>query len=228
LVLVPRQRAGEVGKAVCTEFNFIEDGPWSVGASPSCAVAIVFWEDVLAKLSAVNSEPFKSDFAQFEAMYRVLKGYDIEPITSDSEVLAWRGRVGNYINLVDHVTRRLTREQREQVLPIGIEGQPPSDFRRRYVCLPLGFEYPCFSIGTRNPFKGHKTPIWMRFNRTTPKFPVIEERLLTSNLSERLLRSEEHIWIPLDVQLNVDGDHQIDFLVKQAEQIIRIAYQPLP
>jgi hypothetical protein len=181
----------------------------------------------LASLSDVKSEPFSGDFAQFQAMYRVLKGYDIEPPTSDAEVLAWREKEGNYVNIVDYVTRRLTRDEREQVLPMGKEGQPPNDFRSRYVRLPLGSDYPYFSIGTRDPFNGHKTPIWMRFNRTTPKFPIIEERLLASNFSESLVESDGHIWIPLNVRLNVDGDHQVDFLLQQAEEIIKVACQPL-
>jgi hypothetical protein len=190
---------------------------------------LIFWEDVLAQLRTVNSDSFACDFVQFQAMYDVLKGYGMKPITTVACLLKWREtkeKEDNYVRLVDYVTRRLTQEEQEQVLPIGKEGQAPNDYRRRYVCLPLGADCPCFSIGTRNPFEGHETPIWMRFHRVTPCFPVIQERLLASNMSKRLLQSEGHIWIPLDVQLNVDGDEQVESLVQQAVEIIAIAYQP--
>lgn len=230
LILVPRRRANEITKAVAGTFDFIDDGPWYVGESPSCFVGLIFWEDVLAHLSTVNLESFACDFAQFQAMYRVLKGYEIKPITTVACLLNWRKtkeKEDNYVRLVDYVTRRLTQEEQEQVLPIGKEGQAPNDYRRRYVCLPLGSDCPCFSIGTRNPFKGHVTPIWMRFHRVTPCFPVIQERLLASDLSKRLVESEGHIWIPLDLEFNVDVDEQVESVVQQAEEIIGVAYRPL-
>jgi hypothetical protein len=105
------------------------------------------------------------------------------------------------------------------------EDRDPHYYYRRYVCRPLGTERPCFSVGVRDPFAGHKTPVWLRFNRTTPKFSLIHDRLLASSLSQRLVESGGHIWIPLDVPLNVDG---MDSLVAQAEDVIQVAYQPSP
>jgi len=166
LVLVPRHRIKEMHTSVpsaCHPFVVNGDGPWQPIDASGLSVAVICWEEILEVMGAVCSEPFSGDLAQFRAMYRVLIGDDIEPITSDAEVLAWREKEGVYVNLVDRVTRRLTREG--QVLPMGSERLVPmdseldrNDYQRRYVCLPLGDKKPCFSVGAREPFAGYVTP----------------------------------------------------------------------
>ena len=156
---------------------------------------------------------------------RALSGSYIAPVTNDAQLLRWRETKIDYVNLVDHVTRRLARP--DKLLPMGREGKQPNDYERRYVCLPLANKHPCFSVGARNPFDGQKTPIWMRFNRATPMFPVIHDRLLASSLSPRLVDSGGDIWIPLDLLYDVDRDRQVDSLVAQAKDVINVAYQPL-
>jgi hypothetical protein len=227
-VLVPSRRADAIRKAVLNTFDVKGDDPWPVGSPPKCSISVIFWEDVLDRLSEVKSEPFSGDLAQFQAMYRVLKGYHIEPVTSDAALLAWRKDAADHEMLVDYVTRRLAQDEGVRLLPMEAEGQCPNEFNRRYVCLPLGSDRPCFSIGTRDPFKGHKTPIWMRFHRVTPRFSTIEHRLSTSTFSDRVVKSDGHVWIPLDVHQNVDGDHQVESLLRQAQDVIKVAYQPLP
>lgn len=222
LVLVPRYRAVAMKASVSSASALTGDGPWQLGATSDFSVAVIDWEGVLDALGAVRSELFRGDLAQFQAMYRVLKGYDIEPLGSVSELLAWRKREELFVNLVDRVTRRLAQQSR--VLPMG---KDPDDYQRRYVCLPLGAEQPCFSVGVRDPFAGHTTPIWLRFNSGTPKFSIIRERLVTSGLSQRLIECGGHIWIHLDVPLNADGERLVDSLVEQAERVIEVAYQPL-
>lgn len=223
LVLVPRRRAEETIASMSNTFALTGSGPWQLRDPRDCLVAVIYWEEVLESLGVVGSEPFSSDLAQFHAMYRVLNGYDIEPITSDSELLKWREKEGAFMSLVDRSTRRLT--QHHQVLPFGYEGEPNS-YQRRYICRPPGTEQSCFSVGVRDPFVGHMTPIWLRFHRDTPKYSVIRDRLFASSLSQRLIESGGHIWIPLDVPLKVDGERQIDSLVEQAKRIIEVAYQP--
>jgi len=224
LVLVPRRRTDETIVSVSRAFDLIGNGPWQLGDPPNCLLAVIYWEDVLEDLGIVGSEPFSGDLAQFRAMYRVLNGYDIEPLTSDSELLRWREKEEVFINLVDRVTRHLT--QRDKVYPMGYEGDP-NNYQRRYVCRPLGTDESCFSVGVRDPFAGHMTPIWFRFHRVTPKYSIIHERLFASSLSPSLIESGGHVWMPLDVPLNVDGELQIDSLVEQAERVIEVAYQPL-
>ena len=217
LVLVPRRRAREIISSVSKEFALAGDGPWRLGDAYGCSIAVIYWEQVLDALSNVCSEPFISDLAQFQAMYRVLSGYDIEPITSDIELLSWREKEGDYLNLVDQVTRRLAQEG--QILPMGSDRLARTDsesdrdnYQRRYVGRPLGTEQPYFSVGVRDPFAGHKTPIWLRFHRKTPKFSVICDRILSSRLSQGLIESGGHIWIPLDVPFNVDGEAQVELV----------------
>lgn len=224
LVLVPLHRAAEMTASVSSAFALTGNGPWQLGDTSDFSVAVIYWEEVLDALGAVRSEPFRGDRAQFEAMYRVLKGYDLEPLRSVSELLAWREREEVFVNLVDRVTRRLAQQSR--VLPLGHE-KDLNDYQRRYVCRPLGAEQPCFSVGVRDPFAGHNTPIWMRFHRVTPKFSVIRERLVASGLSQKLIESGGHIWIQLDVPLDADGERLVDSLVEQAERVIEVAYQPL-
>ncbi|WP_245421419.1 hypothetical protein [Rhizobium sp. L9] len=222
LVLVPQYRVAAMKLSVPSASALTQDGPWQRGATPELPVAVIDWEGVLAALSDVRSEPFLSDLAQFEAMYRVLNGYDIEPLRSVSELLAWRERKEVFVNLVDRVTRRLARQG--PVLPMGKDSD---DYQRRYVCLPLGTEQPCFSVGVRDPFVGYTTPIWLRFHRRTPKFSVIRERLVACGLSQRLTECDGHVWIHLDVPLNADGESLVGSLVEQAQRVIEVAYQPL-
>ena len=38
---------------------------------------------------------------------------------------------------------------------------------RRYVAMRPGAHVPCYSVGLRDPFAHHKTPIWLRFHSDT-------------------------------------------------------------
>jgi hypothetical protein len=224
LVLVPRRRAEEISVSTAKALERDGAGPWRVGENPDCSVAVTLWEDVLDALSTVSHEPFASDLAQFQAMYRVLNGYDIEPPATEAELLAWRDREEVYVSLVDRVTRRLTPA--DNVMPMATDSQ---GYRRRYVCRPVGTEYSCFSVGVRDPFAGNRTPIWLRFNRGTAMFSVIHAQLTSSSLSHRLVESGGHVWIPLDVPLDAtDGDELVESLVAQAKTIVDVAYQSLP
>ena len=67
----------------------------------------------------------------------------------------------------------------------------------------------------------------MRFHRITPEFRLIRDRLLGARLSQPLVESGRHVWIPLDRLANADGASEVNHLVAQAEEIMRVAYQPL-
>lgn len=231
VVLVPRHRVAEASQAACQDLGLSGDGPWRSPDHPGVAVTVVSWDDTFGTLRQVASGSFSADLLQCEAMYRVLSGSYIEPLASRDELIAWREREGVFVNLVDRVTRQITPGPR--VLPMDEEPLPhqPEDldargYRRRYVCRPLGSVSPCFSIGVRDPFSGHDTPIWLRFHRDTPGFAVIRARLTASHFAPRIVDSEGHVWIPLDVPVEVDGDLMVDALVGQAEAIARVAYEP--
>jgi hypothetical protein len=88
LVLVPRHREAEIKASVSKEFASSGEGPWQMGDAFGCSTGVIYWEDVVGALNTIRSEPFTGDLAQFQAMYRVLIGQDIEPVTSDAEMLA--------------------------------------------------------------------------------------------------------------------------------------------
>lgn len=93
LVLVPRHRIKEMITSVpsaCHPFALNGNSPWQPVDTFDLSVAVICWEEILEAMGTDCSEPFSDDLAQFHAMYRVLIGYDIEPITSDAELLSWR------------------------------------------------------------------------------------------------------------------------------------------
>src|SRR5262245_47406437 len=92
-------------------------------------------------------------------------------------------------------------------------------YQRRYVCRAAGPKGPCFSLGVRDPFKKRMTPFWLRFHHDTPLFAVIRGRLAAPTVSERWVERGGHVWIPLDVPLNADGEQIINALVTQTAEI---------
>jgi hypothetical protein len=221
MVLVPRRRATEVADVVRSAFGGDSVGPWRLREGIGCGIALLFWEDTIEALSAIRSERFHADLEQFEAMYRVLKGHDIEPVESEAELLDPE-REEALVSLVERVTRRISPT--DKVFPMGQE-RDSEPYRRRYTCLPLDGEQPCFSVGVRRPFVGHSSPIWLRFSRRTSKFAEIRDRLLSSEWSGRLVESGGHVWLPLHVPLNTDGEGMAESLTSQVQGIVRIAYQ---
>ena len=234
LVLVPGARLVEAQRQIGLTFEVQGDSPWHPDHYPGIAITVMTWEHILDALQKAGSEaPSACDVAQLNAMYRVLSGQHIEPLASIEDLLAWRERAGVFTQLVDRVTRSLLPDG-ERLYPLGTErvaGEPeglePRGYYRRYLCRPLGDERPCFSIGVRDPFEKFSTPIWMRFHRQTPQFRLVRDRLMRSPLSEKLVHSNGHVWIPLDVPLNTGRDQLVAAIVANAEEVATIAYAPL-
>jgi len=229
MVLVPRSRIREAEEIVADTFSVAGSSPWQPRQHPSVRIIVVSWDEVLATLKQSCSPRLLGELEQFDAMYRVLSGYDIKPLAGPEELAHWREREADFVNLVDRITKRLTTHHK--LYPIGLEepaksadGLEARGYRRRYVCRPLGDLRPCFSIGTRDPFKGYNTPVWMRFHAKTPCFPIIETRLRSSPLATELIPSGGHLWIPLEVPSEVSGERMIDVLMAKAEAVIRVAY----
>lgn len=154
-------------------------------------------------------------------MYRVLVGHDIEPIATEADVLAWRERENVFIAYIDRATRRLARSAR--VMPIGFDSRH-LEYYRRYVCRPLGGpKRSCFSVGVRDPFVGFSTPVWFRFHHATPFFAEIRDRLRAAGPVLRIVESDGHVWIPLDVPLCPEATTVVDSLVEKAEFALEIA-----
>lgn len=224
LVVVPKSRLAETTTHVNAVFEVAGAGPWRLpreAVEIPCAVAT--WEDLLKALSTVPSGRFQDDLSQLRAMYRVFSGY-MEPITSDQQILDWRDREASWDILVGHVTRALTAPG-DRLLPFGVDGgaQP---YRRRYVCRRVAGEWSCYSVGTRDPFQGHKTPVWLRFHKGTGRFIEIAGRLERSALGAEAVSSQGHLWFPLEVPLNADREAMTGDLVAQVQRILAVAYPP--
>lgn len=225
LIVVPKSRLEEITGHASAHFGIAGAGPWRIiREAVEIPCSVVTWEDLLEALSTVASERFRDDLSQFRAMYRVFNGDDMEPLTSDEQVLAWRDREAWWEILVEHATRALTAPD-DHVLPFGVDGgaQP---YRRRYVCRLVSQVSSCYSVGTRDPFQNHRTPIWLRFNRSTGHFVEIAGRLERSTLGAVSVRSQGDLWFPLEVPLNSDRETMIGALVAQVQRIVAVAYPP--
>ena len=225
LVVVPQFRRAEITGRVSELFKLAGAGPWRImREAVEIPCAVVTWEDLLEELSTVASERFQDDLNQFRAMYRVFNGDDMEPISSIEEVLAWRDREASWEILVERVTRALTAPG-DRMLPFGVDGgaQP---YRRRYVCRRVSQVWSCYSIGSRDPFQNHRTPVWLRFNKRTGHFHEIAHRLERSALEAVAVHSQGDLWFTLEVPLNSDRAAMIGALVAQVQRIMEVAYPP--
>jgi hypothetical protein len=223
LIVVPRSRLDEITSHAKTHCGIESDGPWRIKREPiEIPCAVISWEHLFEKLDAVPSDGFRDDLGQLHAMYRVFNGDDMEPLTSHEHVLAWRERETWWEIFVEHATRELTATS-ARILPFGVEtGAQP--YRRRYVCRPVPQEDSCYSVGTRDPFQNHRTPIWLRFHSGTGRFAEIVSSLERSALWTKAVLSQGHLWFPLEVPLNSSREAMIAELVAQVRRILAVAY----
>jgi hypothetical protein len=234
LVLVPKRRTSEIAKLTAFALGLPGAGPWPATGDRSVAVAVVSWDDVFAWLRTCGGD-VGHEVEQLEAMFRVLDGDNIAPVADVQDLVHWRKRKDDFVNLIERATRRLTESLgSHRLLPLGTEpieqqvpeGLEPLGYIRRYVCPVARPEWSCFCIGVRDSFAAWVTPVWLRFNARTADFALIRSRIETSPL--RWLESGGHIWVPLDVPTGVTGEQMVDALVAQAEEVMRVAYEPAP
>lgn len=232
LVLVPRLRTAEAAGVTAGAFNLSRTGPWRATDEYPIGIAIISWDELFAALQTGKGERFRYELEQLQAMYRVLSGDYIAPFASIEELLHWRGRETDLVNLVDQATRTLTKPHK--VLPLRSEPLEPRKlpeeasqeqeqryYRLRYVG-PLANTASYYCIGVRDSFAGPAvTPIWMRFHKDTGDFESIRQRIEASSL--KWIESGGHIWIPLKVPEKVSGEQIVQALVEQAEGIVRVA-----
>ena len=227
LVLVPKTRITEIARATASALRLSGSGPWPATDGHRIGIAIISWDELFEALHSGRDDLFHYELDQLQAMYRVLSGDFIAPLADKEELLEWRDRETDFINLVDKTTRRLTTQH--NVYPMQSESldgvshdSEPGRYHRRYVCPSTGNEESCFSIGVRDSFAEWVTPIWMRFRRDTGNFGLIRQRIEASSL--QWLESSGHIWLPLKPPLEVSGEQMIQALVEQAEEVLRVAY----
>ncbi len=230
LVLCPKQRMDEAENMVSRVFERSAAGRWHSADHPGVAVGVASWEELFEALSDV--EAVQEDLAQLEDMYKVLTGHDIVPFASHDDLVRWRERESDLVNIVDRVTRDLTTEHR--VYPMGVEtlllhpeGLETKGYHRRYFCRSMGDKMPCFSIGLRDPFKEHTTPIWLRVHGETPGYQELHKRLHSSGLACQLVPSGGNMWFPLEVPLDAGDEEMVKALIDQANELLGVALPPL-
>ena len=228
LVLVPRRRVGEATHLIEQTFSVSGPAPWHPEDHTGIIVAVTSWHDLVQTLTKTESQQARRNLEQLSEMVNALIGGRLVPLASEEEIINWPERKDFFIKLVDRTTRRLARELDCWMGPIGPDSgtkepvESETYYYRRYLCIPLEDRKPCFSIGVRHPFAGESTPIWLRFNSTTPLFQMIQNRLDQSHLADRLVISSGHVWYPLDVPLDSNSEEMIGVLIEQVWAIIRI------
>ncbi|CAG37868.1 hypothetical protein [Desulfotalea psychrophila] len=220
ILLVPRNRHEEATNHAVCEFALKGEGPWQV---KNVSLTVITWEDLLQNLGTVVGQSFQEDLAQLHALYRALNGDDMEPLTTDEQVLLWREQEAWWAKLVDITTRRFTLPG-GSLLPLGLENAV-APYYRRYICRNILGVESCYSVGTRDPFQNHHTPLWLRFHRNTGHFQVITQQLEHSPLVSEIVRSGKDIWYPLEVPYNAEREVMVESLVSQIRRIVNVAYQ---
>lgn len=236
LVLVPKLRADEATKVTAEAFALPGTGPWRVTDGHPTGIAVISWEDLFTKFLAGKNARFLYELEQLQGMYRELSGHYIAPFASNEDLRHWRDRETDFINLVDQVTRKLTKHHKVLPLkaePLRLEPREPREvgalepeqkvYRLRYVAPLADNPASFYSIGVRDSFEHPVTPLWMRFHRDTGDFRAIRQRIESSSL--QLIPSGGHIWIPLEVPRELSGEPMVQALVEQVEKVVRVAYQ---
>lgn len=221
LVLVPEKRLREIAAGIIQSFQLQGPGPWLVTREAiGIPCAVMSWEDLFEALSVVQSEYFRHDLAQLIAMYRVFNGDDMEPITTDEQVLSWREREDWWRNLVDVVSRQLA-EDTPKLLPTSRKATV--SYFMRYVGPVVPNSETYYSIGVRDPFQNFQTPLWLRINRKTGHFAKIVEELERAGLRSNAVLSRGNLWFPLEVPRSATRDEMVTSLVDQAKRIVDVA-----
>ena len=227
VVLVPVHRMREAAATIAEAFGTTGEAPWCPECHPGITVITISWEDLFKDLASSDSS--QDPVTGLQELYEAITCYTLKPLAGQEDLLRWKERKKDFIELVDRVARLLQQDHGCWMGPFGPDFRPSSgvpperSYHRKYLCLPVEGDQPFFSIGVRNPFEGWTTPIWLRFNRTTPLFSVIRYRLVTSDISERVISSRGHAWLPLEVPLESDEETMVSSLIQQALAVIEIA-----
>ena len=218
LVLVPEGRIVEAAKVTAAAFELAGSGPWPATDGHRTGMAVISWDELFDTLKTGKDGRFRYELEQLQAMYRVLSGSFIAPLAGDEDLRELGEREADFINLVDQVTRQLTRNHR--LLPLNKARK--TEFYHRYVQLSSNNPKSYYSIGVRDSFAEWITPIWLRFHKVhAGDFGSIRQRIEASDL--RWLESAGHIWIPLDIPREVPREQMIQALVEQAEDVVGVA-----
>lgn len=217
-VLVPLSRVDEAAKVIRGAFDVGAEGPvWQVD-NPRVTVAVVTWEQTLETIAGALEGRRAEDAAQLRGMYRTFTG-DFRTPCGDT---AWRENESKYIALVDRATRSLFGPQ--AVYPMALEPGHRGEYgyRRRYAPSDVS-DATSLSVGVRDAFEPHTTPIWLRYHHLTPGFADISVRLRHSPLRDQVVWDGGHAWFPLEPLECVLADEAVADLVRLIQEIDQIA-----
>ena len=217
IVLVPTSRLPEATGVVASEFAVapVDGAAWRV-EELAIHVVVLSWHAVLAVLGDVEDDHLKSDLAQLRGLYLTLSGLEFAPVTR-ADLLNWRDREADFKRWVEHASRRFFKGPKP-VYPMADE----HGFFRRYVYPgKVDAVWPEFSVGVRQPFAPHATPIWLRVSRRSPLFAQMYTRLKMRH--PEVVESEGHLWLPIEVSHDVAGDAPVDHIEATIREIFRVA-----
>ncbi len=94
-------------------------------------------------------------------------------------------------------------------------------FFRRYVYPgDVDGQWPEFSVGVKQPFAPHTTPIWLRVSRRSPLFAQMYTRLKVRH--PKPVESEGHLWLPIEVSQDVAGERTDSHGANKRLQVMNI------
>ncbi len=218
-VLVPSYRREEATKIIDATFGSDVPGLPAPGLARAVATAVISWEEVFEALDGVLSGSQACDAVQLRGMYATFTG-DFRVPAGGS---LWQEHEAEFVALVDRASRRLF-DAATAVFPMSLEPSRVGGYgyRRRYAPSQVSRET-ALSIGVRDAFDGHTTPIWLRYHCKTPAFRVALRNLRSSRYAAELVPGTPHTWLPLPILAGRGADEAVDDLVRQVEVIDSIA-----
>ncbi len=217
VVLVPESRIPEATGLVEAEFATppTEGAAWRV-EEPPIHVVVLSWHEVLIVLGDLDDNHLKSDVAQLRGLYRTLSGREVAPVTR-ADLVNWVNREADFRRWVDEASRRFFKGPKP-VYPMADE----RGFFRRYVYPgDANGELPEFSVGVRQPFAPHETPIWLRVSAHSPLFVQMYTRLKERHPES--VESEGHLWLPIEVSQDVADDAPVDHIETTIRKFFGVA-----
>ena len=220
VVLVPQKRVYKVSEQLQRQFELQESSPWIVSSTKPITITVISWEDVFTVFQDTEIGELLDDVIQFKALYKVLNGDDLAPITHKDQLLDWRLQEEWWRNLLDQATRQIDPER---VLPLGLESTD-NPYYRRYIQHSFVGKSSFFSLGLCEPFDGHLTPLWLRFHKKTGSFSSIKESIEASWIGEMAIKKDGHLWFPIEVPYRTQKEGMLAAIIDQVRVITDIAY----
>lgn len=210
VLLVPARRIGEARDQLAA---------WRGVSKQSTVVSVqLAWEDVLECLDGACGENRRDDLRQFKALYHALMSISIGPFEPGTPGEQWAEQRDELVQLVEAVSRALTREFRpgDRVLPIHCVGEY---LKHRAVYDPTAETWFCLGLW-RPPLQPmHPDIVWIRFQPEAPYFDEITRRLNESVYEPGLVLEDAYLWLPIPLPPDLAGEP----LVKAVAELVRNA-----